>query len=116
MCRCRWPRFGGVPGSTAEVFDGLVEVVGHCVYVGVVAGSAHGHVGEVPSAAVVVEVGGVEGGSLAAVNRRRVRVGELIRAHLFWSKRCGPARRPSERRDTSGALRARLTDSRVACD
>lgn len=74
-----------------EVFDSLVSVVGYGVYVGLLAGAAHSSVGELPSTAVGVEMGGVESRSLTAEDRRRVRVGEPIGADLVRAERVSPA-------------------------
>ena len=46
-------------------------------------GPAHGDVPELSAPTISKEVGGVEGGTLAAVHRRRVAVGEAVGADLF---------------------------------
>ena len=68
---CR-PRVSGVPVSMAqvcrpfpapvpgEIFDGLVDVVGDRVYLGDLAGAAHGDVSEFSAAAIGEEMGSLE--------------------------------------------------------
>jgi hypothetical protein len=54
-----------------EIFDGLADIIGDGVNPGGLSGSAHGDVAELSAAAVAVEVGGVEGSALAAMNDGR---------------------------------------------
>ncbi len=49
------------------------------------AGSAHGHVGEFSSAAVVEDVGDIDGGALAAMGGNGVAVGQPLGVDLVWS-------------------------------
>ena len=60
-----------------EVLSGLVEIVGGQVDVGLLSGSAHGHVGQLPPATVLVDVGALTGRPLAAVHRGGIPVGQL---------------------------------------
>jgi hypothetical protein len=69
-----------------EVLDGLVEVVGDAVDGGGVAGSGEGDVGEFSAAAVGVDVGPVDGGSLGSVHGGGVGVIEVVLVELLASE------------------------------
>ena len=90
MYRCQWPRTGDVRGPVpAQILDCLADVVGHNVDLGGGPRTAHGDVPELSAAAVSEQVGGVEGGPLAAVDRRRVTVGEAVGACVFHAEGVG---------------------------
>jgi hypothetical protein len=74
-----------------EIFDGLVDVVGDGVNLGGLSRSAHSDVAELSTASVGVEVGGVEGSALAAMNSRGVTVRELTWSRLVGAECVGSA-------------------------
>ena len=71
--------------SPCEPLGRVVGVGGGDVDVAGGAGSAHGHVGEFSSAAVVEDVGDVHGGALAAVGGDGVPVAEALGADVVGS-------------------------------
>ncbi len=70
----------------AEVIDGLAHVVGHNMDMGVDLGPTHADIPQLPAATIGEQVGGVEGGPLAAVHGCRVTVGEAVGGGLFGAE------------------------------
>jgi hypothetical protein len=96
-----------VPG---EIFDSLVDVVSDSMNMGGVSGSAHGDVSEFSPATVGEEMGGIEGGTLASMNRGGVPVGELVGCDLVGSEGVGAAVvRPHSEADRVGVDRDDLS-------
>ena len=76
----------------AEVLDGLGDIVGDGPDVGGFSGPAHGHIGQLPPAAVGEEMGPADRRALRAVNRcRSTRSRAARRWYFFAGQADGPA-------------------------